>query len=633
MSFFRSMPVALAAVALAATLSGTVAQEECTDCHDTDTDAVAESAHGFLDCADCHAGAEILPHEDGVGEVDCSTCHTEVVELYAESVHGRSRERGTVEAPGCDACHGEVHSLIPGTRPESPVHPRQLAETCGSCHADPAMVEKFGIPVALPLEAYRQSVHARVLAEEANGASCGSCHGSHGIFLSSDPRSLVNHQRVPDTCGTCHAEIAEAYASSVHGRAVRHGAREAPVCTDCHGEHRILSPREKGSPVYASNVPKMTCGRCHSDLRLAEKYGIKGGTVPAYEDSYHGLASRAGTVTVAHCGSCHGVHDILPSSNPASTIHADNLAHTCGQCHPGAGTRFAIGPVHIVETERHHTAVYWVRAFYLWLIYLAVGGMLIHNLLDFVRKARSPVPRSASARPADPVRMTRAFRIAHGALAASFAVLVYTGFALKYPESWWASPLLHWESTLGLRGWLHRAAAVLMLGALGVHLVHLIVDRRARACIAHMRPRREDWREFTGRLAYFLGRRAEPPRSPWVGYPEKVEYLALMWGIVIMAITGFLLWFEGLALRWLPKWATDVATVIHFYEAVLATLAILIWHFYFVIFDPWVYPMDNAWLTGRSHPARAMEREVPPQPDRAPASKRPSRRPQASDAT
>ncbi len=78
-----------------------------------------------------------------------------------------------------------------------------------------------------------------------------------------------------------------------------------------------------------------------------------------------------------------------------------------------------------------------------------------------------------------------------------------------------------------------------------------------------------------------------------------------------MSITGFLLWFDDLVLRWFPKWVTDVATVIHFYEAVLASLAILVWHFYFVIFDPVVYPMDTAWLTGRECPGRAAEREHP----------------------
>ena len=76
----------------------------------------------------------------------------------------------------------------------------------------------------------------------------------------------------------------------------------------------------------------------------------------------------------------------------------------------------------------------------------------------------------------------------------------------------------------------------------------------------------------------------------------------------VMAVTGFMLWFENLTLRWLPKWVGDVATVVHFYEAVLATLAIIVWHLYFVIFDPVVYPMDTTWLTGREPPQRSRER-------------------------
>jgi cytochrome b subunit of formate dehydrogenase len=83
------------------------------------------------------------------------------------------------------------------------------------------------------------------------------------------------------------------------------------------------------------------------------------------------------------------------------------------------------------------------------------------------------------------------------------------------------------------------------------------------------------------------------------GYPEKMEYWAYMWGTVVMAVTGFLLWGENWTLRHFPKWVMDAATAAHWYEAILATLSILVWHWYLVIFDPDVYPMDMAWLTGK----------------------------------
>jgi cytochrome b subunit of formate dehydrogenase len=543
--------------------------------------------------------------------VECSICHDEIVADYTKSAHGDARSNGDSDAPGCETCHGNVHTLYPATSIESPVAPVNLPRTCGACHSDPEMVAKYGIPVAKPIEAYNASVHARMCAEGDEAATCSSCHGSHALYSAGDPRSTVFHANVPQTCGECHFEITEAYNASVHGKAVAHGAREAPVCTDCHGEHHIISPQESSSPVFATNIPKMTCGRCHADLRLAEKYDIGEGAVPSYEDSYHGLATRAGSVTAANCSSCHGVHDILPSSDPASHVHKDNLATTCGECHPGAGGRYAIGQIHVIpdEPEQAHAVVFWVRQIYLWLIWITIGGMFVHNGLDLWRKTQTPPPRANGGRVRVHLRMFAGFRIAHALMIVSFAVLVYSGFALTYPESWWARPLLTWEDQFSFRGWLHRVAGLVMLGALLFHLVHLMLNRRARACIFKMRPSWHDVTEFRERLTYFFGRRGEPPKCPTLGYPEKMEYIALMWGIVVMALTGFMLWFENSVLRLFPKWFSDVATTIHFYEAVLASLAILVWHFYFVIFDPVVYPLDTAFITGKEHAGRARERE------------------------
>jgi cytochrome b subunit of formate dehydrogenase len=73
-----------------------------------------------------------------------------------------------------------------------------------------------------------------------------------------------------------------------------------------------------------------------------------------------------------------------------------------------------------------------------------------------------------------------------------------------------------------------------------------------------------------------------------------------MWGPVVMAVTGVLLWAQNWSLGRFPIWVMDAATAAHYYEAILATLSILVWHWYLVIFDPEVYPMDMAWLTGRA---------------------------------
>ena len=101
-------------------------------------------------------------------------------------------------------------------------------------------------------------------------------------------------------------------------------------------------------------------------------------------------------------------------------------------------------------------------------------------------------------------------------------------------------------------------------------------------------------------FAYNLGLGDHPPGRSSHSYIEKAEYWAVVWGAIVMIASGTLLWANNLAMKLLPKIWLDVATSVHFYEAVLATLAIVVWHFYSIMFDPDVYPLNTAFLTGRA---------------------------------
>jgi cytochrome b subunit of formate dehydrogenase len=191
-------------------------------------------------------------------------------------------------------------------------------------------------------------------------------------------------------------------------------------------------------------------------------------------------------------------------------------------------------------------------------------------------------------------------RIQHLLLLTSFSVLVWTGFALKYPDQWWARPLLLWEGVFPFRATVHRVAGAVMSGVALMHVVSLIVSRRLRDHWKELWPRVGDAREGSLNFAYLMGLRKQKPRLSAHGYVEKAEYWAVVWGTAVMAITGILLWAVNYTLAWLPKTWLDVATAVHFYEAILATLSIVVWHFYFVIFDPEVYPLDTAFVNGRS---------------------------------
>jgi hypothetical protein len=206
------------------------------------------------------------------------------------------------------------------------VNPRQLGFTCARCHANPAIVEKYHIPIKDPFKAYSHSVHGRLtIAGSDSAATCSSCHGNHKIFAANNPASKVYHFNIPQTCGQCHQEVTKAFEASVHGVAVARGSTDSPVCTNCHTEHGIASPKEATAPTAPQNVAVETCGRCHASTRIVEKYGMRAERLSTFEDSYHGLALRSGRLAVANCGSCHGVHDILPSSDPRSMINPANL--------------------------------------------------------------------------------------------------------------------------------------------------------------------------------------------------------------------------------------------------------------------------------------------------------------------
>ncbi len=579
-----------------------VLKVQCATCHADEAKAFPVSAHAALGdaaCATCHGSVHELTTTENLMPGKCTECHAEEVTALASSIHGQAAKKGDKDAPKCVSCHGPIHAVKASSEPDSTVARKNMADTCAKCHSDAGFLSRHQIPVAHPADSYKQSVHGRAVALGKEAATCSSCHGTHDILPATDSRSSVNHWKVAATCGQCHKEIAREFNDSVHGEAVKNGVRDAPVCIDCHGEHLITDPKNPGSPLNAENVSSQTCGRCHGDPRLALRYDLPVDRLTSYADSYHGLALTEGKVTAANCASCHGVHSILRSSDPRSTINPANLAKTCGQCHKGVvESRFVIGPVHVqTSTGAAHPVVMWIRWTYWVLIPMTLGFMILHNLIDFLHKLIHPRPHHVSG--AKVTRMNRNFRIAHWGVIFSFPTLVVTGFALKYPDAWVLRPLLFGERIYGIRGGMHRAAAVILVASTLYHIIHLALVKRDRMFVWAMIPQFKDATDIVQVFSYNLGLTKVEPKFGKFNYAEKLEYLAFMWGTLVMTVSGLALWFNNFMLRHFPKWVTDAATAVHYYEAVLATFAILIWHSYMVIFDPLVYPMDTAFIDGK----------------------------------
>ncbi|MFB6285992.1 MAG: cytochrome c3 family protein [Candidatus Bipolaricaulia bacterium] len=217
------------------------------------------------------------------------------------------------------------------------------------------------------------SVHAEL--------DCSACHPK-----GTEPQQTGTVGIDDRACADCH-ESAEPYWKSAHGRAQSAGVAAAPTCVDCHGSHAIEPVSAKTSPVYPTNLPK-TCGQCHQNSELSQRYGVPSRRYSTYMESYHGILLSEGKLVAADCTSCHGDHLILAQSNPKSTINPANLPETCGQCHPNAGETFTKGDVHVQAERGESTGVWIVRTFYTVLIGVLGVFFIGHILLDATRWLR-----------------------------------------------------------------------------------------------------------------------------------------------------------------------------------------------------------------------------------------------------
>lgn len=477
----------------------------------------------------------------------------------------------------CASCHSSITELHPDDNlAAKPVD-------CRSCHERQS-------------ESYGASVHGLALkAGRADSATCQDCHDSHEVVPHISLLSPLHVLRQAETCGACHDQEARDYAESVHGTALAAGVRDAPTCTDCHFEHKIQSL----SGLTASrHISEDVCSRCHASERLNTKYNLPHDRVRTFFDSYHGLASQYGSTLAANCGSCHGYHKILPSSDVNSTIHQDHLVNTCGKCHPGANEKFAFGKIHMdiaaatSGDDLGGQISWWVRKIYLLLIFGVVGAMFVHNLLLFLKKVRAHL--QSSGRPV--LRMSLSQRWQHAVLATSFIALAITGFALKFPDSWLAKLM---GSSEPFRRWSHRIAGLVLLVAGLYHVIYLLRTRDGRQLVKDLFPVKKDLADVIAAVRYLTGLSKEKPKIGRFGYAEKMEYWAVVWGTILMGVTGLMIWFKMDVTHWLPRWMVDVALTVHYYEAILACLAIVVWHFYHVIFDPDVYPLNMACWDGK----------------------------------
>ncbi len=197
--------------------------------------------------------------------------------------------------------------------------------------------------------------------------------------------------------------------------------------------------------------------------------------------------------------------------------------------------------------------------------------------------------------PTEIIRLNCHERIQHVLVFVTFIILVITGYMLKLPEKWIIGMGEWGELVFAYRGLAHRICGVAMILTSLYHLAYLMVCKDGRSFMMAMIPSWKDAKDIVHNIGYYLGTKPQPPKFKRFDYREKAEYLALVAGTMIISVTGIFLWSEA---YW-GKFVLDLSLLIHGMEAILATLAIIVWHFYAVHWKPGQFPMSRIWIDGK----------------------------------
>lgn len=189
-------------------------------------------------------------------------------------------------------------------------------------------------------------------------------------------------------------------------------------------------------------------------------------------------------------------------------------------------------------------------------------------------------------------RFTLNQRLQHIIFLTCFILLAYTGFPLKFPDEWWSKWMIASVGGFDNRTFIHHYTGLVMIFVSIYHVIyHLFIEKPRFDILFNLK----DFQDFKQQVLYYLGLTKEHPRFGRYTWKQKFEYFGVIFGVLIMGTTGLIMWYPFEVMRFLPISFIQIANLFHTWEAVLASIAVFIGHF----FDEHFGKFPNlSWITG-----------------------------------
>lgn len=180
------------------------------------------------------------------------------------------------------------------------------------------------------------------------------------------------------------------------------------------------------------------------------------------------------------------------------------------------------------------------------------------------------------------IRFDRGQRVEHFVLLASFTILALSGLPQKWPDSWWGEAMIGGMGGIERTRFIHHSAAIVLVVLTLYHFLSVAYHIWVKRSRLSMLPGLQDMKDGFQALGYNVGAARRLPHMGRYTFGEKIEYWAVIWGTLVMILTGFLLWNPIAATNFLPGQSVPAAKAAHGGEALLAVLSIVTWHLYHV---------------------------------------------------